>query len=332
MPKKDANILFAILGAVLVGIGLHQVIKRKDNSAEKEKNGMGLSNWFSSFCPNIQVQDGGTISYSYKRITRQLNTDFWDTTSDTSHSFYVGSYGRNTATQGFSDLDMVFELPSKLYYQYDEYAGNGQSALLQAVRSSMRRTYSTSDIGADGQVIVVNFDNGITFEVNPVFPKKGGGYIFPDANNGGSWKTTNPKPEIQAIRERNNACNNNLVPLCRMMRAWKSKWNVPIGGLLIDTLAYQFIENYQYRDKSYLYYDFICRDFFKWMADQDAEQEYWRAPGSGQYVYKKGHFQYKAKRCYNIAQEAIDHETATPKREWSAKQKWREIFGSDFPE
>jgi hypothetical protein len=293
---------------------------------------MGLADWFSAFCANLQVQDGGTISARYKRITRQLNTDFWNTTSETAHSLYVGSYGRNTAIDGFSDLDMVFELPARLYAQYDGYSGNGQSALLQAVRLSMRRTYSTSDIGADGQVIVVKFNDGITFEVNPVFLNIAGSYTFPDSNGGGSWRTTNPKPEIRAMKERNEACNKNLVRLCRMMRAWKRKWDVPMGGLLIDTLAYQFMENYFYRTNSYFYYDFLCRDFFKWLADQDTEQEYWKAPGSGQYVYKKGLFQYKAKRCYNIALEAIAFETADPKKEWSAKQKWREIFGTKFPE
>ena len=117
-----------------------------------------------------------------------------------------------------------------------------------------------------------------------------------------------------------------------MMRDWKSKWSVPIGGLLVDTLAYQNIENRQYRDKSYFYYDYMCRDFFKWMADQDENQEWWRAPGSGQYVWGKGLFQYKAKRCYNLAVEAIEHETAMPKREWSAKQKWRDVFSTKFPE
>src|SRR5215470_12692693 len=99
---------------------------------------MGLADWFSTFCGNLQIQDGGMISSRYKAITRRLNTDFWTTTSDISHSLYVGSYGRNTAISGFSDLDMIFELPSELYYQYDEHAGNGQSALLQAVRSSMQ--------------------------------------------------------------------------------------------------------------------------------------------------------------------------------------------------
>ena len=107
---------------------------------------------------------------------------------------------------------------------------------------------------------------------------------------------------------------------------------MPIGGLLIDTLAYQFIENYEFRHKSYLYYDFMCRDCFKWMSEQDEQQEYWKAPGSGQNIYGKGLFQYKAKRCYNIAVEAVRYETARPKEEWTANQKWREIFGTAFPD
>jgi hypothetical protein len=293
---------------------------------------MGLADWFSKFCDDIQVRDGGTISTRYKNITRRLNTDFWATESDTAHSLYVGSYGRNTAVAGFSDLDMIMQLPYSTYEQYHGHAGNGQSALLQAVKTSVEKTYSKTSLKADGQVIIIPFTDGISFELVPAFLNKDESYTFPDANDGGRWRVTNPRPEIKAIRDRNSVCNGNLVPLCRMGRAWKQKWDVPIGGLLIDTLAYQFIENWQHRDKSYLYYDFMCRDFFKWMADQSAEQEYWKAPGSGASVYGKGLFQYKAKRCYNISLEAIEHETATPKREWSAKQKWREIFGSSFPD
>ena len=293
---------------------------------------MGLADWFSTFCSNIQVQDGGTISVRYKNITRRLNTDFWNTTSDTSHSLYVGSYGRNTAIQGFSDLDMIFQLPDAIYETYNGYSGNGQSALLQAVKKSIEKTYSTTSIGADGQVILVSFNDGITFEIVPAFINADDSYTYPDTNNDGRWRTTNPRPEIEAIRSRNNDCNKNLVPLCRMMRAWKSKWSVPIGGLLVDTLAYQLIDDWQNKDKSFLYYDYMCRDFFCFMADQDKDQEYWLAPGSGQYVYSKGLFQSKAQKCYNISLEAIEHEQAEPKQEWSAKQKWRGIFGNSFPD
>ena len=294
---------------------------------------MGLADWFNTFCGNIQVQNGAVISLRYKAITKRLNTDFWETDSDTSHSLYVGSYGRNTAIHGTSDVDMIFQLPSSVYKQYDDYNGNGQSALLQAVRTSVKKTYSVTNIGAAGQVILVPFDDGITFELVPGFVNKDDSYTYPDSNAGGSWKTTNPKPEIEDIRTRNSTCNNNLVPLCRMMRSWKEQWNVPLGGLLIDTLAYQFIIDWTYRDKSYLYYDYMSRDFFAYMASQSADQDYWKAPGSGQWVYGgKGQFQYKAKRCYNIALQAIKHETSDPKQEWSAKQKWREIFGASFPD
>src|ERR1035441_8301893 len=104
---------------------------------------MGLADWFSTFCANLVIRDEGTISQRYKSITRRLNSDFWTTTSDSAHSLYVGSYGRNTAIAGFSDLDIIFQLPAHLYYKYHEYVGNGQSALLQAMRVSMQKTYSS---------------------------------------------------------------------------------------------------------------------------------------------------------------------------------------------
>ena len=105
-----------------------------------------------------------------------------------------------------------------------------------------------------------------------------------------------------------------------------------MGGLLVDTLAYQFIDTWKHKKESYFYYDNLCRDFFGFMADQDKEQEYWKAPGSGQYVFKKGVFQWKARRCFNIAVAAIKAETSNPKKEWTAKKKWREIFGSAYPD
>jgi hypothetical protein len=293
---------------------------------------MALAEWFSTFCYNTRTQDAGTIPSRYKAITRRLNTEFWNTTSDVAHGLYLGSYGRNTAIQGISDLDVLFQLPYSIYQQYNNYNGNGQSSLLQAVKKSIEKTYSTTSIRGDGQVILIPFTDGITFEVLPAFINDDDSYTYPDANGGGCWRVTNPKPEISAIRTRNAACNGNLVLLCRMMRAWKQKWDVPISGLLVDTLAYQFIDTWQHKDKSYLYYDFMCRDFFYFMSNQDSQKEYWKAPGSGQHVYGKGLFQWKATRCYNLAREAIEHEVASPKREWSAKQKWREIFGTSFPD
>lgn len=100
---------------------------------------MGLGEWFNNFCSNIQVQDGSTISTRYKAITQRLNTDFWNTTSDTSHSLYVGSYGRNTAIQGFSGLDMIFQLPYSIYEQYNGYSEMINQHLFKQLRHQLRR-------------------------------------------------------------------------------------------------------------------------------------------------------------------------------------------------
>ncbi len=291
---------------------------------------MGVGEDFKTFCDNIAIQNQDSISQRYKAITKRLNLDFWDSDSDVSHSLYVGSYGRGTAIDGTSDVDMLFWLPSFRYERYDKYAGNGQSAMLQDVRNSMQKTYSSSKIGADGQVVVVSFTDDLTFEVLPSFVNNANSFTYPDSNSGGSWRSTNPKPEIDAMYERDKACNWNLRLLCKMMRPWKNLWSVPMGGMLIDTLAYTFIKDWAHRDKSYLYYDYMTRDFFQYMSGQSPTQDYWLSPGANQRVYKDGDFQYKAKRSYNISLAAIEH--AVKGETWSSRQKWREIYGGNYPD
>lgn len=291
---------------------------------------MSISTKFQTFCTNLRISQTvvNNVASRYKQITKRLNLDYYDIDSETLHSLYVGSYGRGTAIH-VSDIDMLFILPVSVYKQYYSYTGNGQSALLQAVKNSICKTYSSSYLGADGQVIKLDFSDGINFEIVPCFVKTDGSFIFPDTNNGGSWKTTNPKPEIAVLTAANTNWNKNLKRLCRMARAWKDEWNVPIGGLLIDTFAYNFLKTWEYKDKSFTYYDWMTRDFFEYLKNQDKNQQYWLSPGANQYVRRKGKFEYKAKQAYNLAIEALDYKSKN--QEWSANQKWREIYGTKFP-
>lgn len=293
---------------------------------------MSVATWFNDFCNNLVISNEkrSSIANRFGLITRRLNIEYYGTESKTQNSRYVGSYGRGTAIKGFSDMDMIFRLPYSVYERFNNHSGNGQSALLQEVRLSIKKTYTTTNIGGDGQVIQVPFDDGITFEVVPVFINKDNqSYTYPDSNNGGSWRTTNPVAEINAISTRDSSCNDNLKRLCKMLRCWKDKWNVPMGGLLIDTFSYKFIDNWEYKDKSYLYYDFMSRDFFKYLSEIDDTKSYFYAVGSNQWIKNRGIFSAKAKKCYNLALEAITKEsngyTVT------AKQKWREIYGTKFP-
>jgi hypothetical protein len=67
-----------------------------------------------------------------------------------------------------------------------------------------------------------------------------------------------------------------------MIRAWKRRQGVNMGGLLIDTLAFNFfLSTDKYNSKGYRSYDNLCRDFFEFLADQP-DLNYYKAPGSRQ--------------------------------------------------
>lgn len=292
---------------------------------------MNISDKFSSFCFALRMNADvvSNISSRAKTITKRVNSDSREIVSDTRYSLFVGSYGRGTDIH-VSDIDMIVELPYSIYEKYNNYSNNGQSALIHALKETIKKTYSTTHVRGDGQVVKLNFTDGICYEIVPGFINKDGeSYTYPDTNNGGSWKVTKPRAEIAEMTAANTKWNKNLKRLCRMARAWKYNWNVPMGGLLIDTLAYNFLKQWEYKDKSYNHYDWMTRDFFEFLKNQKTDQTYWLAPGSSQYVWRKGPFEYKASQCYNLSLEALKYETAN--QTYSANKKWREIYGTKFP-
>lgn len=285
---------------------------------------------FSGFCANLRLSNSSvsTIQKRYHAITRRINQDFWNTDSENTHSLYVGSYGRGTCIYT-SDVDIVVELPWSIYRKFADYSGNGQSALLQALRNSLMKTYVSSSISADGQVVDIDFHDGIKFEVVPAFKHlDNSGYCYPDTNNGGRWKNMNPTAEISYFNMCNLKSNKNLKRLCRMIRAWNNQHSVLMSGILIDTIAYAFIQDYKYADKSFSYYDWMSRDFFKYLLDH-ADQEYWLKPGSKERVYKKYSFKTAAEKAYNKCLEAIGDYRNDYVYCWH--QDWREIYGYKFP-
>lgn len=201
----------------------------------------------------ISSEQRSDISYRYKRITRAINREFWDSESVTEHSFYVGSYGRGTAIDT-SDIDILMELPRDMYNQYDAHKGNGQSRLLQTVKNAILETFPHSDVRGDGQVVVVNFTDGIKFEILPAFKNLDywgrwtGKYDYSDSNMGGNWLSTNPKAEQEAMEQKNRESNGLLYDTCRHMRQIRDthfkSYHLP--GIVIDSFAYHNIGNWHW--------------------------------------------------------------------------------------
>lgn len=285
---------------------------------------MTTATMFKEFINNLAISNKETISNRYAELTKTLNKHFRDTDSETANTLQVGSFGRKTGINGISDLDMLYIMPKSSWDTYNN-AQNGQYKLLSDTKEAILSHYSCTDVRVDRLVVTVTFSN-FYIEVQPVFEQEDGSFKYPDTKDGGSWKTTKPQEEIDEISSMDGAKNKNLRRLCKMVRAWKNKHGVAMGGMLIDTLAYNFLKSTtEYDDKSYLNYDWLSRDFFKYLSGLPEQTEY-AALGSKQRVKVKKKFQNKAKKAYKLCVEAIEAENQA-----SVNDKWKKVYGRPFP-
>lgn len=77
-----------------------------------------MSNRVEKHGERISQDIRNLISLRYHTVTKAINNEFWNSISNTLHSLYVGSYGRNTAIDT-SDIDILVELPSNLFDLYN---------------------------------------------------------------------------------------------------------------------------------------------------------------------------------------------------------------------
>ncbi len=277
---------------------------------------------FSEFLSNLSIKNTSQISTRYGEITSALNRRFRDTESKTANSLQVGSFGRKTGIDGISDLDMLYLMPKG---KWADYESNGQSKLLKDVKDAILKRYPSTNVRVDRLVVTVTYTN-FHVEVQPVFEQDDGSFKYPDTKNGGSWKITKPRAEMDEVSRVDGEKNGNLKRLCKMTRAWKNKHGVAMGGLLIDTLAYNFITSTDAYDKSsFASYDVLSRDFFDYLAKLPKQDRY-DAPGSRQHVKVKSPFQNKAKKARKLCDDAIAAEGQK-----NSGEKWRKVYGKQFP-
>lgn len=162
-----------------------------------------LKDDFETFCSNIELDNLEEMKTTIKEITKKLNKYYYDTEDKEKHMYTVGSVGRGTAIKNTSDLGILFDLPSEVYTQYDNYENNGQSALLQDVKKVLLERYQNTKIKGDGQVVDISF-NEYKVELVPGFKQNDERFKYPDSNDGGHWRYTDPLPEIEACKNSND--------------------------------------------------------------------------------------------------------------------------------
>lgn len=246
------------------------------------------------------------------------------------HLLMAGSIGRNTAVSGVSDVDIIFDLPCDVKKRMDGHEGNGKSDLLQEVKKIIKERYPNTTVRGDGQVVSVQFTK-YTVEVVPGFRNSDDPFDYPDSNDGGKWRKTNPIPEQEKAEEIDASANGNFVRLCNILRVWKNNVGFHFGGLLIDTLVCNYFEQ---RDSSWTFgfEDFpdVLEDLFSYLANEDRGKAYWCALGSKQHIDNKdgGAFVPKAKKAAEKIAHAEDEELESVFTELFGKRLSQEAVDS----
>lgn len=234
-----------------------------------------------------------TISSRYCTITQAINKEFWERNSETEHSYYVGSYGRGTAIDD-SDVDLMVVLPKEEYERFDRLNGNGQSSLLQSVKGPIDESYPRTDVRADGQVVVLEFSDGMKIEVLPAFDETSWYgietiYTYPDSNMGGHWESTNPLAEQKAMQEKNLSSNGLLFDTCKHIRRLhlESFKSYHLSGILIDSFVYEAMKAWRWTppeqtpNPSAVSYEQTLLDYYNMITCNGLINMEIQAPGSG---------------------------------------------------
>lgn len=215
---------------------------------------------------------------------------------------------------------MLYIMPNGCWDRYkdDPYK------LLKETADAIRARYPRTEIYPDTLVVVVKYQN-FKVEVQPVF-EDDQGFWFPYTKNGGCYRLTKPREEIVATRTVDGDKNGNLRRLCKMTRAWKNKHGVALNGLVIDTLAHNFLLSTTAFDKTtYSTCGQMMRDFLEYLANQPKQERY-HALGSGQHVKVLKRFEGKAAKALELADKALE-----AGEDAKANNRWRKLFGRAYP-
>lgn len=281
---------------------------------------------FSEFCNNIKLDNFDDMKTTIKGITKKLNKHYYDIDDEESNMYIVGSVGRTTAIKNTSDLDILFDLPKGVYERINDNEGNKQSQLLQEVKNVLKEKYPNTDLKGDGQVVVINFTR-YTVELVPGFKQSDDSFKYPDTNNGGCWKITNPIPEIDECKKIDSETDRNYTNICHMLRSWKNKKGFKFKGLLVDTLTNNFLnKKTEYKNCGYENYLNLVKDMFEFLKNENKDQSYWLAIGSNQQIDNDD-----AGKFVNKAQKAYDKIKDLNENSKNLNKELRNIFGKEFP-
>jgi hypothetical protein len=267
-----------------------------------------------------------------------------------------GSFARNTKIRELDDIDLIYCLHAdnayyseniysdSKYFIHTENAGQrlknlsddnklNSRKILNKFVSSLENIehYKLADVHRRQEAATLQLSSyEWNFDIVPAFHTTKEFYLIPDGN--GNWKATNPIIDQDKVTSVNQKHNGEILQIIRTLKYWNRHAKMPtIGSYLFEN----FILNYfNSKNKILKYIDINMIKFWLYLkkginesvADPKGFQEDLNDLSSDDKV----NISNKASEAYDKGYEAYIFETED-KDQKKAINKWKEIFGEDFP-
>jgi hypothetical protein len=129
-------------------------------------------------------------------------------------AYATGSYRRSTMVRWTRDVDVMATLSVP---KYDPVYGRDSSKFLYMVRDALNEEYGSTTVSSKRVAVKLDFSD-IVADVVPCLPRQGGGFLMPDGS--GAWRATNPPVHTRLMSEADEAKDQRLKPLVKLMKAW----------------------------------------------------------------------------------------------------------------
>jgi hypothetical protein len=193
-----------------------------------------IADSFQRFKSNLEITDPQTTTVSIRQqaIRKVLANDF-----QIIDDFLTGSYARSTMISPLSEADIdIFICLHSSYFNAFNGPNGGPAGLLDRVKNSLRKTYTTTpNMSRNGQAVTIRFSD---FVVDAVvgFKRKDDGYLIANSVNN-YWLETDPKKHVEIFSQANKAHGGNLVPLIKMIKGWNKSNGSFFRSFHLEVLA-----------------------------------------------------------------------------------------------
>jgi hypothetical protein len=270
-----------------------------------------------------------------------------------------GSFERKTKKRPLDDIDMMICMNARgsTYYEYSdriEITVNPDVANLKGLCNPLTDKlnsikvvnkfvsglsdvpmYKKSEINRRQEAAVLNLTSyDWNYDIVPCFFASEDilgktYYLIPDGN--GNWKKTDPRIDRDRVSKINQQNNGNVLNVIRIMKYWNKRPTMPsMSSYLIENMI---LNCYEYRTDANQYVDVNLPEVFRYIRDNifNTVQDPKGIQGNINTLSheEKLKIHNRADLDYTRSYEARRLEDENKHKE--SINKWREIFGSEFP-